>query len=103
MELFIMLVIGIFVVSYRQQNGENVYKFIANNIKNIYNKYAPYSYQEVRQKSKELGQEYGPKEYVVQVILIGGLFLVIGYIYFYSIVMAILYMALSIMFIPYLA
>ena len=38
MELFIMLVIGIFVVSYRQQNGENVYKFIANNIKNIYNK-----------------------------------------------------------------
>ena len=65
MELFIMLVIGIFVVSYRQQNGENVYKFIANNIKNIYNKYAPYSYQEVRQKSKELGQEYGPKEYVV--------------------------------------
>ena len=54
MELFIMLVIGIFVVSYRQQNGENVYKFIANNIKNIYNKYAPYSYQEVRQKSKEL-------------------------------------------------
>ena len=103
MELFIMLVIGIFVVSYRQQNGENVYKFIANNIKNIYNKYAPYSYQEVSQKSKELGQEYGPKEYVVQVILIGGLFLVIGYIYFYSIVMAILYMALSIMFIPYLA
>lgn len=103
MELFIMLVIGIFVVSYRQQNGENVYKFIANNIKNIYNKYAPYSYQEVRQKSKELGQEYGPKEYVVQVILIGGLFLVIGYIYFYSIVMAILYMALSIMFTPYLA
>ena len=35
MELFIMLVIGIFVVSYRQQNGENVYKFIANNIKNM--------------------------------------------------------------------
>ena len=48
MELFIMLVIGIFVVSYRQQNGENVYKFIANNIKNIYNKYAPYSYQKKR-------------------------------------------------------
>lgn len=52
MELFIMLAIGIFVVSYRQQNGENVYKFIATSIKNIYNKYAPYSYQEVSQKVK---------------------------------------------------
>ncbi len=35
MELFIMLVIGVFVVSYRQQNGANVYKFIAYRIKNI--------------------------------------------------------------------
>lgn len=103
MELFIMLVIGIFVVSYRQQNGANVYKFIAEGIKNIYNKYAPYSYQEVREKSKELGTEYGPKEYFVQVILIGGLFAVIGYIYFYSIAMSIFYAVVAIMFIPYLA
>lgn len=103
MELFIMLVIGVFVLTYRQQNGANVYKFITESIKNIYNKYAPYSYQEVREKSKELGQDYGPKEYLVQVILIGGLFLVIGYVYFYSIVMAVLYAGVAIMFIPYLA
>lgn len=103
MELIIMLVIAVFVLSYRQQNGENVYQFIVNSIKTIYNKYAPYSYDEVRKKSKELGQEYGPKEYLTQIILIGGLFAVIGYIYFYSVAMAILYSVASIMFIPYLA
>lgn len=103
MELIIMLVIAVFVLSYRQQNGENVYQFIVNSIKTIYNKYAPYSYDEVRKKSKELGQDYGPKEYLTQVLLIGGLFAVIGYIYFYSIAMAILYCVASIMFIPYLA
>lgn len=103
MELFIMLVIGIFVVSYRQQNGANVYKFITEGIKNIYNKYAPYSYQEVREKSKELGQDYGPKEYLTQIIMIGGLFAVIGYMYFYSIALAIFYAVVAIMFIPYLA
>ena len=103
MELFLMLVIAVFVLSYRQQNGESVYKFIANTIKTIYNKYAPYSYQEVREKSKALGQEYTPKQYLSQVILIGGGAAVIAYLYFYSITMAILYCLIAIMFIPYLA
>ena len=103
MELFIMLVIAVFVMSYRMQNGESVYTFIINSIRDIYNKYAPYSYQEVRAKSKELGTEYTPKEYAVQVILIGGGAAVVGYFYFYSIVRAILYLAIAIMFIPYLA
>ena len=103
MELFLMLVIAVFVLSYRQQNGESVYKFIANTIKTIYNKYAPYSYQEVREKSKGLGQEYTPKQYLSQVILIGGGAAVIAYLYFYSITMAILYCLIAIMFIPYLA
>ena len=103
MELFIMLVIAVFVMSYRMQNGESVYTFIINSIRDIYNKYAPYSYQEVRAKSKELGTEYTPKEYAVQVILIGGGAAVVGYFYFYSVVRAILYLAIAIMFIPYLA
>lgn len=103
MELIIMLVVAVFVMSYRMQNGENVYLFIANTIKTIYNKYAPYSYQEVREKSKSMGQEYTAKEYLTQIILIGGLFAVIGYTYFYSIAMAIFYCIVAIMFIPYLA
>ena len=103
MELVIMILIAVFVLSYRNQNGENVYKFISDTVKNIYNKYAPYSYQEVREKSKELGQEYTAKEYISQIILIGGGAAGIAYLYFYSIAMAILYAIIAIMFIPYLA
>lgn len=103
MELFIMILIAIFVLSYRNQNGENVYKFISETVKNVYNKYAPYSYQEVREKSKELGQEYTAKEYITQIIIIGGGAAGIAYLYFYSIAMAIVYAIVAIMFIPYLA
>ena len=103
MELILMLVIAVFVMSYRQQNGENVYKFIADTVTTIYNKYAPYSYQEVREKSKALGLDYNPREYLTQVILIGGGAAVVGYIYFYSLTMAILYLVVAILFIPYLA
>ena len=103
MELVIMMLIAIFVLSYRNQNGENVYKFISDTVKNVYNKYAPYSYQEVREKSKELGQEYTAKEYLSQIILIGGGAAGIAYLYFYSVAMAILYAIVAIMFIPYLA
>ena len=103
MELVIMILIAIFVLSYRNQNGENVYKFISETVKNVYNKYAPYSYQEVREKSKELGQEYTAKEYITQIIIIGGGAAGIAYLYFYSIAMAIVYAIIAIMFIPYLA
>ena len=98
-----MILIAIFVLSYRNQNGENVYKFISETVKNVYNKYAPYSYQEVREKSKELGQEYTAKEYITQIIIIGGGAAGIAYLYFYSIAMAIVYAIVAIMFIPYLA
>ena len=103
MELVIMILIAIFVLSYRNQNGENVYKFISETVKNVYNKYAPYSYKEVREKSKDLGQEYTAKEYITQIIIIGGGAAGIAYLYFYSIAMAILYAIVAIMFIPYLA
>ncbi|HPZ23704.1 MAG TPA: hypothetical protein PLB45_01975 [Bacilli bacterium] len=103
MELILMLVIAVFVLSYRQQNGESVYAFITGTIKTIYNKYAPYSYQEVKEKSKELGQEYTAKQYLSQVILFGGGAAGISYMYFYSIVRAILYGGVAILFIPYLA
>ena len=103
MELILLLVIAVFVMSYRMQNGENVYKFISETVMTIYNKYAPYSYQEVREKSKALGLDYNPREYLTQVILIGGGAAIVGYIYFYSISMGILYLVVAIMFIPYLA
>ena len=103
MELTIMIIIAVFVLSYRMQTGGSVYTFLVDTIRSLYNKYAPYTYQEVRAKTKELGQEYTPRQFLMQVILIGGLFALIGYFYFYSIIRAIIYVVVAIMFIPYLS
>lgn len=103
MELAIMIIIAIFVLSYRMQSGGSVYTFLVDTVRSLYNKYAPYTYQEVRAKTKELGQDYTPRQFLTQVILIGGGAAVIGYFYFYSIVRAIIYAVVAIMFIPYLS
>ncbi|MCR4581824.1 MAG: hypothetical protein K5666_04860 [Bacilli bacterium] len=103
MELAIMIIIAIFVLSYRMQSGGSVYTFLVDTVRSLYNKYAPYTYQEVRAKTKELGQDYTPRQFLTQVILIGGGAAVVGYFYFYSIVRAIIYAVVAIMFIPYLS
>ena len=103
MELIILLIIAIFVLSYRYNTGDNVYKFFGDTVSNVYNTYAPYSYREVREKSKELGYEYTPKQYLVQVLMMGGAAAVISYMYFFSIFVTVVYVIVAICFIPYLA
>lgn len=103
MELIILLIIAIFVLSYRYNTGDNVYKFFGDTVSNVYNTYAPYSYREVREKSKELGYEYTPKQYLVQILIMGGAAAVISYMYFFSIFVTVVYVIVAICFIPYLA
>ena len=103
MELVILLAIAIFVIAYRKNTGDNVYKFFATNVANAYNKYAPYSFKIVREKTKELGQEYTLRQYTTQVIIFAGVAGGITYMYFYSILWCIFYAFVAIMFIPYLA
>ena len=103
MELFLLLLIAIFVISYRMNSGDNFYKYITSSANNIYQQYAPYSFQMVRQKAKDLGQEYTTKEYLAQVVIFGALGGVVGYLYFQSIIWAIFYAIAAIAFIPYLA
>lgn len=103
MELIILLIIAIFVITYRQNTGENVYKYFVDSVSNAYNKFAPYSFKEVREKTKDLGFEYTPKEYLMQIAIIGGLAGVISYMYFYSILITIIYVVIAICFVPYLA
>ena len=103
MELIIFLFITVFVLSYRFNTGDNVYKFMGESISNIYNTYAPFSFQEVSKKIKELGQNYTAKDYAAQVLIIGGAAGLITYIYFYSIPTTIVYVVIAICFIPYLA
>ncbi len=102
MELVVWIIIAIFVFAYRYNTGDNVYKFFADTVSNIYNTYAPYSYSEVKEKTKELGYEYTPRQYATQVLLMGGAAAGITFLYFYSIPTSIIYVVIAICFVPYL-
>jgi hypothetical protein len=102
MELVLWLVIAIFVLAYRYNNGDNIYKFFSDTVANVYNTYAPYSFREVREKTKELGYEYTAKQYAFQITIIGGAAAVISFIYFYDILISMLYVGIAVCFIPYL-
>ena len=100
--LILVLFIVVFVISYRKSNGENVYKYMSKNASIIYEKYAPYSFKEVRQKVKDLGQEYTKKQYTLQVAVFSISSFLVTYLYFYDIIVSLIYALLSILVIPYL-
>ena len=102
LEIFIIAVIILFVITYRASSGEGVYKFVSTQATAIYDKYAPYSYKEMRNKIKALGIDYTTRQYVVQVVLIGGFAAAVGYLYFYSLIWAIIYGIIAVAFVPYL-
>ncbi len=105
MENIMFLIIGaivIFIAVYRRNNGENVYKYIVNQTGSLYNKYAPFSFKEVREKVKNLGQEYSVRQYTIQITVFAVSAFLISYLYFYNILISLLYMVLSITIIPYL-
>ena len=64
----IVAAIAIFVLIYRSANGENVYKYVSDKTAFIYDKFAPYSFKTIREKVKDLGQEYSTHQYMVQIV-----------------------------------
>lgn len=92
----------IFVVVYRKNNGENVYKYLVKQTGFLYDKYAPYSFKMVRDKVYELGQEYSPRQYTFQVAIFAISSAIISYLYFYNLVISVFYVFASITVIPYL-
>ena len=102
-EIIVIAVIFLFVYIYRKNAGNTSYKFITKTMGNTYEKYAPYSFKVVREKAKELGQEYTTRQYTIQVVLFGTVAAFVSYLYFYSIIWSIVYAAAAIAFIPYLA
>ena len=103
MEFLIILAIVFFIFFYRQSNGESVYQFVTDSVGNVYEKYAPYSFKMIREKCKEMGLEYTPKQYTMQVIIFSVLAFVISYLYFYNVVVSVIYVIVTVSFIPYLA
>lgn len=105
MELIIFLIIAfvvIFVIAYRNSSGESVYKYISRTAGNLYDRYAPYSFKEIREKVKDLGQEYTTRQYTMQIAIFAIGAAVITYLYFYSLIVSFIYSILAVTVIPYL-
>ncbi|MDE6284895.1 MAG: hypothetical protein K2M17_04045 [Bacilli bacterium] len=102
-ELAILIFIAVVIIVYRRNPGESVYKFFVTKATSVYEKYAPYSFKSVREKAIALGQEYNARQYFTQIALIGGFAAMVGYFYFYSIIMAAIYALIAVSFIPYLS
>ena len=103
MVLFLLILIGVGVLLYRNYQGQNVSKYITSQVQVIYDKFAPYSFKVVREKAKELGQEFTPRQYAMQVAILGGFAGIVTYLYFYNILASILYVVAAVASVPYLA
>ena len=103
MVLFLLIVIAVVVLLYRNYKGQNVSKFITEQVQAVYDRFAPYSFKVVREKTKQLGQEYTARQYLIQVLIMGGFAGVVTYLYFYNLIVSIIYIIIAISFIPYLS
>ena len=101
-EVIIVGVVVLFIVTYRSSSGAGVYKFVNEQLSNAYNKFAPYSYKEMRKKIKALGIDYTPRQYLFQIVLFAGFAGVVGYMYFYNIIVSIVYAVIAVASIPYI-
>lgn len=101
-EIVIVGIIIVFIVLYRSSNGENVYKFLVDQTADTYNKLAPYSFKMMRDKVKELGLEYSVKQYTIQIVIFAGFAGLVGYFYFYDLVVVVVYACIAVAVIPYL-
>ena len=52
----LIIVIIVFVIFYRSGSGANAYKFVSKQANGLYGKFAPYSYQQIREKVRELAK-----------------------------------------------
>lgn len=105
MEILIFVLVSfiiVFVIAYRNNAGERIYITASKGFGFFYDKYAPYSFKEIRKKAKELGQEYTTRQYVIQVTVFFVATFLITYLYFYNILISLVYATLSVVTIPYL-
>lgn len=102
-ELIIIIAFIGGIYFYRTRKGdESVGKYIVKQITTTYDRFSPYSFKIVREKTKQLGQEYTPRQYMIQVCLFAGFASVVTYLYFYNLLISILYAVVAVSFVPYL-
>ena len=101
-ELLIIIVFVVFIYLYRNYKGDNVGKYMVAQVQNAYDRFSPYSFKVVREKTKQLGQEYTPRQYAIQVTIFATFASVVTYLYFYNLIISIIYALIAIAFVPYL-
>lgn len=99
--LFFILIIG-YGTLYYFKKGDSMYKFVVDTGGTLYNKYAPYSYLQIREKVKSMGQDFTKRDYLIQIAIFSGFSFAVSYVYFYNLVISMVYMVLAVSFIPYL-
>ena len=102
-ELVFLIVLVVVLFLYRNYKGQNIGKFINSQVQGVYDKFAPYSFKVVREKTKELGQEYTARQYLIQIIVMASFTGVVSYLYFYNLFISLVYIIVVIMFVPYLS
>lgn len=102
-ELLIITITVVGIYLYRKSRAPGIIQFTKEIINMFYDKYAPYTYDVVSEKAKELGQEYTKKEYKSQVTLVAIFTVIISYLYFYNIIITIIYTLLATSLVPYIA
>ncbi len=102
-ELFIIIFFVGGIYLYRNYTGDSVSKYVLNQIQGAYERFAPYSFRVVREKAKQLGQEYSARQYMIQVILFASFAAVVSYLYFYNLIISFIYAVIAVSFVPYLA
>ena len=100
MVLFLLIIIGVAIILYRNYKGENVSKYITSS---GINDGAAAVVVMSEEKAKELGQEFTVKQYTIQVVLLGGFAGVVTYLYFYNLIVSLIYVVIAIASVPYLA
>ena len=85
-ELFIIIGFVVAIYLYRNYKGENVGKYVLGQVQGMYDRFAPYSFKVVREKTKQLGQEYTPRQYAIQIALFASFASVVTYLYFYNLI-----------------
>ena len=102
-ELFFLAGLFLFLYLYWNYKGENVGKYVIDQAQNMYERFSPYSFKVVREKTKQLGQDYTPRQYALQVTVFASFAAVISYLYFYNLIISIIYAIIAVSFVPYLA
>ena len=102
MEFILIGIILVFVITYRNSSGEGIYKFVKEQSTVIYDTYAPYSYKVMREKIKDLGLEYTTRQYTLQALAFAAGAGIVGYLYFYNLVVVIVYAIIAVSTIPYI-